>query len=58
MVRWFGQIAEAVPLSSFLLAVSCIDKSVFGVTQLGSMTLPGKQLTAVPLKVWYAHSMQ
>ena len=44
-------MAEAVPLSSFLLAVSCMDKSVFGVTQLGSMTLPGKQLTAVPLKV-------
>lgn len=50
-VGCFGQMTEAVPLSSFLLAVSCIDKSVFGVTQLGSMTLPGKQLTAVPLKV-------
>eukprot|EP00903_Cladosiphon_okamuranus_P005340 g5337.t1 len=45
------QMTEAVPLSSFLLAVSCVDKGVFGVTQLGSMTLPGKQLTAVPLKV-------
>eukprot|EP00752_Nemacystus_decipiens_P001758 g1699.t2 len=45
------QMTEAVPLSSFLLAVSCIDKSVFGVSQLDSMTLPGKQLTAVPLKV-------
>lgn len=53
-------MTEAVPLSSFLLAVSCIDKSVFGVTQLGSMTLPGKQLTAVPLKVsstWRLYSI-
>ena len=53
-------MTEAVPLSSFLLAVSCIDKSVFGVTQLGSMTLPGKQLTAVPLKVsstWTLYSI-
>ncbi|CAM9786929.1 unnamed protein product [Hapterophycus canaliculatus] len=46
-----SQVVEAVPLSSFLLAVSCVDKSVFGVTQLGTMTLPGKQLTSVPLKV-------
>ncbi|CAM9710976.1 unnamed protein product [Pylaiella littoralis] len=46
-----SQVVEAVPRSSFLLAVSCADKSVFGVTQLGTMTLPGKQLTSVPLKV-------
>lgn len=44
-------MVEAVPLSSFLLAVSCIDKSVFGVTELGTMTIPGKQITSVPLKV-------
>lgn len=44
-------MVEAVPRSSFLLSVTCLDKSVFGVTQLGTMTLPGKQLTSVPLKV-------
>ncbi|CAM9600860.1 unnamed protein product [Ectocarpus sp. 4 AP-2014] len=45
------QMVEAVPRSSFLLSVTCLDKSVFGVTQLGTMTLPGKQLTSIPLKV-------
>ncbi|CAM9169048.1 unnamed protein product [Ectocarpus fasciculatus] len=46
-----SQMVEAVPRSSFLLSVTCLDKSVFGVAQLGTMTLPGKQLTSVPLKV-------
>lgn len=47
----FIQVVEAVPRSSFLLIVSCVDKSVFGVTELGTMTLPGKQLTSVSPKV-------
>lgn len=47
-----------MPRSSFLLAVSCVDKSVFGVTQLGTMTLPGKQLTSVALKVCTAFVLQ
>ena len=45
------QASEAVPSSSFLLAVSCVDKRAFGETTLGATTLPGKSLTAVPLKV-------
>lgn len=45
------------PRSSFLLSVSCVDKGVFGDNDLGSVTLPSKELTAVPLKVRRRTSM-
>lgn len=44
-------MSELRPHSSFLFSVSCKDTGLVSVTHLGTMTLPGKQLTAVSLKV-------